>query len=312
MKVTPIFVVGSNRSGTTYISNILASSNLITAVQHEEHFGIHESSYFNHIYGRYGDIKNWSHYVEFIEATINSDYFRLTGVTREELYGLYPATYHSVFRFVMDRLATKENASYWIEKSPNHALELDLIAKCYPDALFISIKRNLKSVVRSSLGLKFKYNPSRVENKKYRLNSIKGVVFNYYRTYKSIASFSKRNSKKILNVNYEDLVANQEKTLDTVKHFININSDLVYSNQFSKNSSFNKSKVSESFFSKHELSKIKLHENVYKKMPLIFFVWKDRFKKYLMSKTTFFNKNRLPTWYYKTYEYSELKKKQLK
>ena len=49
MKVTPIFVVGSNRSGTTYISNILASSNLITAVQHEEHFGIHESSYFNHI-----------------------------------------------------------------------------------------------------------------------------------------------------------------------------------------------------------------------------------------------------------------------
>lgn len=307
MNITPIFVVGSNRSGTTFISNILASSQLIAAVQHEEHFGIHESSYFNHIYGRYGDINRWSHYVEFIEATINSDYFRLTGVTRKELYSLYPSTYGAVFKYVMDRLAMKENAIYWIEKSPNHALELELIANCYPNALIISIKRELKDVLKSAMGLQFKYEPSRKMDKDFRLKSLKGIIFNYFRTYKSINAFAKRNKKNIININYEDLISNQDKTLKLIKNFININEDLSYTKKFDKNSSFNKKEDVKSFFTNKELRKFRYYNFMYKNMPLLYFIWKDKLKKYIMSKTNFFNQNRLPNWYYKTFEYSQKK-----
>lgn len=305
MAKTPIFVVGSIRSGTTYISNILASSKEIASVLHEAHFGIHESSYFTHIYGRYGDINRWSHYVEFIEATINSDYFRITGIERKELYNLYPSSYENVFRYVMDRLAEKNNANYWLEKSPNHALKLDLISRSYADAKFIAIKRDLKDVVKSAMGLRFKYVPERKSNKKERIKTLKRIVKAYYKTYKSIDKFSRRNNNKILLIQFSNLIKNKEQTLDAVKGFLKLESKLEYTNTFKKNTSFDGKETNTQFFNKKELQKLKFYKFYYSLLPLMYFTWKDILRQYVMSKFSFFKQNRLPSWYYKTYKFTK-------
>lgn len=50
----PVFVVGRNRSGTTWLANQLCEHPDIVGVQHERHHGIHESAYFGLIDGRFG------------------------------------------------------------------------------------------------------------------------------------------------------------------------------------------------------------------------------------------------------------------
>jgi hypothetical protein len=108
---TPIFVLGKHRSGTTWLANLLCQHPQIAGVQHARHHGIHESAFFSHVYGRYGDLAVWSRYAEFVEVVAASDYFRLAGATREFLYSLWPTSYEGVFRAVMDRFAAQRGAT---------------------------------------------------------------------------------------------------------------------------------------------------------------------------------------------------------
>ena len=47
MTARPIFVLGRHRSGTTWVSNILASVPGIYSPSHPLHKGAHESAYFS-------------------------------------------------------------------------------------------------------------------------------------------------------------------------------------------------------------------------------------------------------------------------
>ena len=74
----PIFVVGKGRSGTTWLTNMLATHPDIAGVFNEDkNKGIKESRYFSDLYGRYGDLRNPTNLVEFIEILAVTDYFRL-------------------------------------------------------------------------------------------------------------------------------------------------------------------------------------------------------------------------------------------
>ena len=49
MRPRPIFVLGRHRSGTTWLSNVLAAFPEIYAPAHELHHGTHESAFFSHL-----------------------------------------------------------------------------------------------------------------------------------------------------------------------------------------------------------------------------------------------------------------------
>ena len=99
---TPLFILGKGRSGTTWLANQMCEHSLVIGVQHESHYGIHESAFFTQVYDRYQDLTIKSNYVEFVEVMSACDYFQLAGITKEFLYSFWPTSYEKVFREAMD------------------------------------------------------------------------------------------------------------------------------------------------------------------------------------------------------------------
>lgn len=213
---TPLFVVGKHRSGTTWLSNLLLDHAEIAGVQHRDHHGIHESAFFSHVHGRYGDLSTFSNFAEFASVISQSDYFRLMEVSFKEIVELYPSTYTEVFRTVMDRFAERQGASYWIEKSPMHTSRVRKIGQYYPDARFLGI---LRSPVDAAFSwLKRQEGGGRVG----RLTGLGRFTLN-----KSIVDAHMQEMKnewpeRVCVVRYEDLVEDRNDVIETVCAFLGL------------------------------------------------------------------------------------------
>lgn len=305
MKINPVFIIGTHRSGTTWVGNLLASHSDVAAIVHEKHEGIHESAYFSHVYNRYGNLNDKVNYIEFVEAIGSSDYFKLSGITKKELYSLYPANYGEVFRFVMNEFTERQNKRVWIEKSPRHALKLDLIASLFPDALFVATHRNLIDVVRSSLGLNIKYKPTLLNDQPMRKKTIKTTVKNYYFIDKSIKRFKLQNPNKIIICSYDDLIIDSTKVTNELFNFLNLRLEEVHSN-YEKNTSFKKgTKNKEELLTKSEINLIKTSAVIMSKLPLLYFNFRLKLIEYLRNNFRIFNNSKLPVWFYRLYDFDE-------
>lgn len=74
-KPIPIFIVGVQRTGTTWIANIISNNSNVTACGAEKHKGIHESAFFSKLLGYCGDLKDNNKFIEFVSIFSKSDYF---------------------------------------------------------------------------------------------------------------------------------------------------------------------------------------------------------------------------------------------
>jgi hypothetical protein len=149
MAATPIFILGRHRSGTTWISNILASLPEIYAPSHEAHWGVHESAFFSHLlrYCNHGRTDSDLRAVKYLFES--SDFFALTGLAHgPEIIGRGPVHY---FRSIMEAGALREGARYWLEKTPAHTLHAKFLSSSYPDAIFIAVTRDYRDVVASNV-----------------------------------------------------------------------------------------------------------------------------------------------------------------
>ena len=148
---TPIFVLGIQRSGTTFAANLLAAHPQIAAVTAERHQGVHESVFFSHFARVYGD---WSDAVarrKAVAGFLTSDYFRLTGLDPAFPDIANPEDAPGYFRAVMDAFAAKRGALAWVEKSPHHTLLADNIAAALPEARFLCVTRATADLLASRL-----------------------------------------------------------------------------------------------------------------------------------------------------------------
>lgn len=151
---TPIFVLGLQRSGTTWLANVLANHPRIVAVQSEDHFGVHESIFFSHFARAYPDLDDESVFQAFAEAFTESDYYLLTGIEKEWLCKRRPRDHAEAFRALMDEMASRDGvAEAWVEKTPQHSLLAEELASAFPDARFVAILREPRAVIASHLGL---------------------------------------------------------------------------------------------------------------------------------------------------------------
>ncbi len=113
--VTPIFVLGLDRNGTTWIQNMLCSHPAIAGAQHKAHWGIHESNICRHLL-YWGDFNNNKQFIRFLELYSKGDYFRLAKADKEYFYRNRPDDFIHFFFEMMDSYAEKSGASYWTTK----------------------------------------------------------------------------------------------------------------------------------------------------------------------------------------------------
>lgn len=149
--VRPVFVLGLQRSGTTWVANLLAAHPDVAAVAAPDHQGVHESVFFSHFATAFGPWEDATIRCRFFDAFLDSDYFLLTGLSAERARATAAVSYAAFFREIMDAFASARGARVWIEKSPHHTLIAESIAADYPDALFVCVERDTLSLLRSRL-----------------------------------------------------------------------------------------------------------------------------------------------------------------
>lgn len=69
--ITPIFIVGTNRSGTKWLSNILAKHPDVAAVQTERTQGIVETNMFHSLRIKFPDLRRPDDFVGLIDPRIS-------------------------------------------------------------------------------------------------------------------------------------------------------------------------------------------------------------------------------------------------
>jgi hypothetical protein len=157
----PIFVLGLQRSGTTWIANLLAGSGVVCAVAAESHRGVHESLFFSHFANAFGSFEDAEDRAAFRVAFAASDYFLLTGLPEATLdEAIAQERDHAgVFERVMNALAEREHCAHWLEKSPHHTLLAERLASRFPAARFVCVARSTPSLIASRLSAYGRENP---------------------------------------------------------------------------------------------------------------------------------------------------------
>ena len=146
-------MLGLQRSGTTFLANLLAALPEVAAVEHPDHQGVHESVFFSHFARNFGPWNDPAARQRFLEAFRQSDYFRLSAVDDELLGRLSAAAsgYGDLFVRMMDAHALRQGAEAWVEKSPHHTLLADDLLAAAPDAKLLMVERSLEDLLRSRL-----------------------------------------------------------------------------------------------------------------------------------------------------------------
>jgi hypothetical protein len=237
---TPIFVFGIQRSGTTWLANQISQHSQITAVQSDDHMGLHESAFYELLYNRYGDLSVKTNYVEFVEIASASDYFQLAGVDREFLYKLWPTTYTEVFRTVMEDFARRQGVNYWLEKTPKHTLLMDFIAKEFPEAVFIAVERNLQDYLASHMMLH--RDETQLFNKIERLIFVIRQTLRWVYYNRTIKSFESSNGKTLLMLTYKEMRQDIQGVMTRIANHIGVPfEEIMTQDKYPPNTSYKKS-----------------------------------------------------------------------
>jgi len=141
----PVFVLGCDRSGTTFLYHTLLSAGGF-AVYHCE------SNAFNLLGLRFGDLAKRSNRRAMLDHWLRSKLFYRSGLTREEIEPRILEDCRNAgdfLRILMDAIARKQGVERWADCTPQHLLYLPLIKKLLPDALIVHILRDGRDVAVS-------------------------------------------------------------------------------------------------------------------------------------------------------------------
>lgn len=173
----PIFVLGLQRSGTTWIGNLLAAHPDVAAITAPRHNGIHESLFFSH-FAKAWDWTTAQGRDAAITAFLHSDYGRMLDLTADNIARIRATTTPGgAFTTAMDLLARRIGATHWVEKSPHHTRCAQEIAEAIPHARFVAIHRHTPSLLTSRLGAYGRTPPKRGKRAKAILRAAAANAF---------------------------------------------------------------------------------------------------------------------------------------
>jgi hypothetical protein len=144
-KLAPVFVLGSPRSGTTLLYDMLLSAGGFAVY-------LAESNVFNLLAPRFGDLSVRSNREQLVEAWLQSKLFRASGLDAQAIRDRLLAECKNAgdfLRIIMAEICAAQGMQRWAENSPEGMLYLPLIKRLIPDALFIHILRDGRDVAAS-------------------------------------------------------------------------------------------------------------------------------------------------------------------
>jgi hypothetical protein len=165
--IRPIILIGMNRSGTKWVSNIICSHEDVIGVQGKRAGGILETSMFGAMHDKF-DLAYPEEYIGLIELWARTDFFRRTGIEKETFYKLSPRPRSSLrlFELLMDEYARRNNKVHWLQKtSPNQARR---VLEHFTNARIVVVRRNMLDTVRSTIGLQSRYGRRSIFRATYR------------------------------------------------------------------------------------------------------------------------------------------------
>lgn len=215
----PVFIVGCPRFGTTFLYDTLLSSGKFAMYRAE-------SDVFFRIAPAFGNLKSWSNRGRLMDAWLESDYFRRSGIDAEKLRAAVLSQCSNpgdFLRIVMEAIAREQGLHRWADNTPLHLLYLDQIKATIPNAQIVHIIRDGRDVAMSLSRLGW---PACFPwDTKHRL-AISGLYWKW------LVSQGRESGRKLgpdyLELRYEELVSRPEETLARLGDFIREDLDYKY------------------------------------------------------------------------------------
>jgi hypothetical protein len=226
-EVSPIFVIGPHRSGTTWLANEISRHEYVYAVKYKNEVGVHESAFFSSVAPYF----NWG--VSSVDRKAlmmsfeGSSFFKRCYSNLAEYPKIEGKTIFEYFEDVMAFPASESNCRYWLEKTPDHTYVIKKIKNEYPSAKVVSIQRELKSAVESAV------------HKWGRKNSILSWLKYSIRT-SVMKKMINKNEDIDLRIKYKDLKNEKKVTLKRIFDFLGLDIQKKCEVKYDKNSTFEK------------------------------------------------------------------------
>lgn len=207
----PVFVLGSPRSGTTLLYDMLLSAGGFAVY-------LAESNVFNLLAPRFGDLRVRANREKLLHAWLNSKLFRASGLNAEHIRDrvLNECTTAADFlQIVMGEICAVQGAWRWAENSPEGMLYLSQIRHSIPNSLFVHIIRDGRDVA-TSLG-RLRYVRAFPWEDRHGLLGC-GLYWEWM--VQQGRNFGRTIPEDYLEIRFEDLLANPQPTLGRIGQFI--------------------------------------------------------------------------------------------
>lgn len=196
--INPVFIISLPRSGSTLLQRIIATNPRVSTVSESwlllPLLSMHTS---RELYSEYGQ--------------------RLAKIAINEFTETLPDGINdfrdSLSSFVLElyRKSADSSSVYFIEKTPRNVLVIEELFSTFPDAKYIYLWRNPVSILSSML--------ESFSEGKWRLYS---NYVDLYKGYELMFESFNKNKDKVLSINYEELVNDQEKIVSQLEKYLSI------------------------------------------------------------------------------------------
>ena len=181
-----VFIIGSPRSGTTWLQSMLGAHPLIVTGQESHLF----SAYLSPLW------RAWNRQLTFLQSENNRHEGLVSYLTQSEFDALMQHIITTVFAGLQEG---KPAAKFILEKTPDHTLFIDLISNYLPGARFIHLIRDGRDVAVSLMRI------SRTWGRKWAPARVRDAAWSWKRYVlagRSASAFSGR----YMELRYEDLL----------------------------------------------------------------------------------------------------------
>jgi hypothetical protein len=148
--LSPVFIVGSSRSGTTLLRNLLRSHPNLTFPP--------ESQFIAKYYRAYGDPRTWSEAIRLGRLILATRSVQTWQIDLQPQDFGDCRSFRDILQTLFDSWARRENKPRWGDKTPQYVTDIPLLLNLFPNAQVIHIIRDGRDVASSAVKASFEGN----------------------------------------------------------------------------------------------------------------------------------------------------------